>query len=404
MNNDTYKPSTNIYKYTSSMKYMLDEEKFSIEAINIKSIAIDYDFKNTNMPMIFITAAIDRNHLDMMIQNQDTGIIIFDLEKCISNSDMPDLYTKNISDKFIYFISEDINKNNDMDYSGDNSEREDLFKIVSFGMLCLDHVNNNKKSLNGVVTGNLSSLLYYITGHIPVLIEPPKENIFFNEQFLPPLNSVSKSIAYINNLNAIYDTSYRFFIDFDCSYLISSSGKSVKRQGEDITSILINIHSTTDMESKLQGMTINETEAIYQIDVDAIDCEISDNHISNNLYSKVIATDASGNVLEKSLSSEGKTSVVKKSKMIRLPNANSRLLDNMISSVDNSSIQLLVQKTDIDSSVFTINKEYLVKADEVYGSEKYNGRYILSHKRELYIRNDEEFVMNTMLLFEKVLE
>ena len=46
--------------------------------------------------------------------------------------------------------------------------------------------------------------------------------------------------------------------------------------------------------------------------------------------------------------------------------------------------------------------KFIVKADDVYNTEAYNGRYILTRKRELYIREDENFSMNTMLLFEKV--
>ena len=72
--------------------------------------------------------------------------------------------------------------------------------------------------------------------------------------------------------------------------------------------------------------------------------------------------------------------------------------------MDNSSIQLLIQKNDIDSEVLTINKEYTIKADETYNTDRYNGKYILVRKRELYIREDETFTMCVMLLFEKVIK
>ena len=96
-----YKPITNIYKYTASMKFVLNEEVDYIDTMNIKSIAIDNDYKNANMPMLFITAAIDRKIIDKMVQNQDTGIIILDVQRSIINSDMPDLFTEYINDKFI---------------------------------------------------------------------------------------------------------------------------------------------------------------------------------------------------------------------------------------------------------------------------------------------------------------
>jgi hypothetical protein len=74
----------------------------------------------------------------------------------------------------------------------------------------------------------------------------------------------------------------------------------------------------------------------------------------------------------------------------------------MVSYLNTSAIQLLVQKVDIDSSKFTINKEYIIKADDAYNTELYNGRYILVRKRELYVREDDNFTMNVMLLFRKV--
>ena len=402
-NKNIYNPNTNIYKYTASMSFILDQDVYEIDTMNIKSIAIDSDYKNNNMPMIFVTAAINKKVIDLMVKNQDSGIIIMDLERAVINSDMPDLFSKYINDKFIYFIAEDVNKTDVIDYEESNKDRDDLFKVVVLGLLSLDHVNKNKRDINGVINGNQASVLYYLTNHIPILIEPPKDNVDMTNVFIPPMNSVSKTLDYINSLNVFYQTPYRFFIDFDCAYLISSSGKAIKKKGEDICTVFLNLRNTFDEASKLQGMYIDEKQSLYQIDCDGIDCELSDNHISEKSYSTISAVGASGSSAQGHLSNRTDKSIVDiKKKSIRLANDNIGLLDNMISASDSSSIQLLVQKTDIDSSVITMNKEYIIKADEVYKSEKYNGRYILTRKRELYIREDTNFVMNTMLLFEKI--
>lgn len=398
-----YKPITNIYKYTASMKFVLNEEVDYIDTMNIKSIAIDNDYKNANMPMLFITAAIDRKIIDKMVQNQDTGIIILDVQRSIINSDMPDLFTEYINDKFIYFISEQTNKTSDVDYAGDNKDREDLHKIITIGLLSLDHINKNKKSINGILNGNLSSIMYYITNHLKVLIEPPTNNVSIQNRVLPPLNSTSKALEYINSLNVFYSTQYRFFIDFDCAYLMSSSGTAVKKKGESITTVLLDLRNTFNESSKLQGMIIDEEKSFYKIECDGIDCELADNHVMDKSYSKISATTTSGNKSETVLSNYNKDSNINmKTRSVRIANDNSGLLENMIAQSDTSAIQLLIQKTDIDSSILTMNKEYIIKADELYGTDKYNGKYILTRKRELYIREDEYFTMNTMLLFEKV--
>lgn len=399
----TSEPNTGIYKYTASMKYVLGEDVYYIDTMNIKSIAIDYNYKSMNMPMIFVTAAIDKKTIDKMVQNQDSGIIILDIKRCVTNSDMPDLYTDYIVDNFIYFIAEDINKNAEADYEGENADREDIYKLTTLGLLSLDHVNKNKKVLNGVLNGKLSSAMYYVTGHLPIVIEPPTNNVTLVNRFLPPMNSVSKALEYLNSLNVFYSSAYRFFIDFDYAYLLSSSGKAVKRKGEDIATVFLVLKNSYDEGSKLQGMITSEEQSMYQIEIDANDCELADNHVSDKSYTKINATNTSGTTSNASLSNKSESSVITtKTKNIRISNDNAGLLENMVSSLDNASIQLLVQKIDIDSSVLTMNKEYIIKGDEVYKTEAYNGRYLLTRKRELYIREDENFSMNTMLLLEKV--
>ena len=185
--------------------------------------------------------------------------------------------------------------------------------------------------------------------------------------------------------------------------MLSSSGKAVKRKGEDISTVFLVLKNSYDEGSKIQGMITSEEQSMYQIEIDANDCELADNHISDKSYTKINATNTSGTTSNASLSNKSTGSVVTaKTKNIRISNDNTGLLENMVSTLDNASIQLLTQKVDIDSSVLTMNKEYIVKADEVYNTEAYNGRYILTRKRELYIREDENFSMNTMLLLEKV--
>lgn len=393
--------SPNIYKYTVTLKLLLGAESYNVDAYSVKTVVIDRDYKGRNMPLIFVTASIDRKIIDLMVKNQDTGLVIFDMKRCVSNSDMPDLYTDYIVDKFVYFISDDINKNNDQDFEGDNKDREDLFKLTTFGLICQDHVNKNKKALNGVLTGKLSSIMYYLTGHLPILMEPPNNNKKMENIYLPPTNSVCKSLEYLNSLQVLYTTPFRFFIDFDCSYLLSTSGKGIPRKGDKIKNVLITLRNSYDPTSKIQGMILDEDKGMCQIEIDGIDTELSDSHSADKSFVNIVATDVSGSSTKQSLSKVGKT-VSAKTKAIRVSNGNTGLLSNMKAAMDTSAIQLLVQKTDIDPSVLTINKEYSIKADDVYGTSAYNGKWLLIRKRELYIREDDNFSMSTMLLFEKL--
>lgn len=407
-----YSSDTNIYKYSANLKYILGEQIIEIEQMNIKSIAIDSDYKNMKMPMIMLTCSVHRDYVDLMQENQNKSIFILSIKRAVANSDMPDLYMDFIEDKFIYFISrsnEAVQEhsqegNPDSDEIIDDPGRKDVFEVISLGLLSLDHINKNKKMINGIVSGSLSSIMYYATSHLPILIEPPKNNVNIQNQVIPPLNSVAKTLEYLNSLSVFYDTTYRFFIDFDCSYLISSSGKYVPKKGETIGTVFMTLRNSEDPGSKIQGMVVDKENSMYKFDIDDSDCEIVDNHISGKSFSKLTATGTSGNAFSKEITDLSESELIAKTKTIRVYNDNTGLVDNMVSSINTSSIQLMIQKADIDSSVITINKEYILKADDVYDKEKYNGRYLLTQKRELYIKVDESFTMDTMLIFEKIPE
>ena len=401
MINTSHEPSGTIYRYSADMSYLLDGKLYTIETYNIKSICIDKDYIANNMPMIFITIGVYKSLANKMILNQDRGLFILDMKRCIYNSGSPDLYTKYINDKFIYFIAGDIDVDNSIEYKEDEPD-DDI--IVTIGLLSLDHVNKNKKQVNCIVDGKLSSIMYYLTSDLPILIEPPKRNIMMNGLVIPPMNSVAKSLEYLKSLHVFYDTPYRFFIDFDKSYLISSSGKSIKAKNETITTIIMNIyHWEDDPESKIQGMNINKPRSVYQINLSSSNCELSDNNLSEKMFRNINAANTSGNKISGKLSHiSAKSPIANKYRTIRVGNDNDGLLNHMIHNIDSSAVQIVVQKTDMDSDIFTINKEYHIDALNAYGTSIYNGRYLLVRKRELYVRDDDRFTMNVMLSFRQV--
>lgn len=393
--NEIYNSDATLYLYSADMTFVLDGETYAIETSNITSIIVDHDYVHNNMPMIFCSVTISSELLDLMLENQNTGLVIFNLRRAVANSDMPDLFTDYITDEFIYFIT---------DSSSEMMNEGHTYKQTTIGLLSRKCINKNKKLINGVVSGNLTSLMYYVTGHMPVVIEPPTKNIVFENRILPPMNSISKMLSYINSLNVFYDTPYRFYIDFDCAYLLSSSGKAVKKDGEKISTILLNCKNEYDMAVQSKGMYVDESKSLLEIIIDEEDYEIADDHILEKSYSKVTAANASGKVSSKSINVLDHSNIVEKTRSIRVMNDNDGLLDNIIASANQSTVKIMVQKEFIDSSDLTLNKEYVVKMDEIYNYEDYNGRYLLTRKRDIFIRTDDQFTSTTMLMLDKVSE
>ena len=392
---DIYSPNQNLYLYKANIRYVLNNETIEIDPLNIKSILIDYDYSALNMPMIFVTLNISQELLDVMIENQNSGTILFDMNRSVGNSDVPELFTRYISDEFLYFVTE-----------GDNDKLDETQThqvTTTIGLLSLNCINNNKKSVSGVVSCNQITMLYYLLSHMPVVIEPPRSNKVIENMILPPVNSIAKMLQYLNSVNTFYTTQYRFFIDFDCTYLLSSSGKAVLKDTDKINTILFVLKNEYDDDGKTIGMKIDSSKSIYEIFIDEDDYEISDDHISKKSFSKVLATNASGEVFKKDIyTSEESVLVNTKYKSIRLMNDNNTLLDNFASSIKSSSIQFLIEREYIDSSVITPNKEYIIRGDEVYNSEVYDGRYLLTRKRDVFVRDSDTFISSTMMMLSKV--
>ena len=62
--------------------------------------------------------------------------------------------------------------------------------------------------------------------------------------------------------------------------------------------------------------------------------------------------------------------------------------------MESGSVVITLNKTEIDSTILTPNKEYLVRNYE--SSSQYNGRYVLSYKKEIIMKEGENMIGNVM--------
>jgi len=87
-------------------------------------------------------------------------------------------------------------------------------------------------------------------------------------------------------------------------------------------------------------------------------------------------------------------------RVIRINNDNSNKIKNIKANMENKSNKLTLNKNDLDTSVFTINKEYVVKNYDAHSNK--DGRFLLNRKVEIFLREDTKFLLNTMLEFDKL--
>ena len=315
---------------------------------------------------------------------------------------MPGLKMNVIEASCIYFVPQDIGKINEKIEITNPNKTDDLGDDVTIGLIMVDHVNEIKNVANGVIkSGNMSSVLYYLLGDRQVLMEPLQYNTVVENFILPPLNSLSKMIEYLNNYHTFYDTSYRFFIDFDITYILSTSGKGVKKKGEECNIVKFILHRNYD-EKNMEGMDYQIIDGMYNIDCSGSFTSMSDSTDSSKSYSAYGGITSNGDIIEESTGTRDDVSPIRsKTNNIRIPNNNTVLIKNMATDEANSMILLNISKNKIDGSIITPNKQIYVDASEVYG-EKYTGVYLLDRKREAYLREGEGFAMSVIASLRRI--
>lgn len=380
----------NQYRYSISLRYLYNNKEVEFDNTNIHHVIVDYDYDNKNMPVIFITASIDKNVLDDMILNSSSKTLTLQISKFINNTQFK-IKENYIKGQFIYFLSNEVNTNKSLDYSTDTANSKDMYKRVTIGLIKKELVDNNKKlTVNNVVTGSLTSIVLYYLQHMPLLLEPMND-IHLNNFIIPPINSVSKLIHYLDDNFNLYNNKYRLFYDFDLTYLLSSNGQPIQHQNETINTVVININDTIKEDSKLQGMDIQNNA--YLIEVDANNIHYEQDKATNITMDKIMTIDSEGNY---SVTGEGT-----KTKIVRTTNNNLNKGHIQKTEIDNTSFIITILKTELDSSVLTINKNYIIKNYKPLKDK--DGNFLLSRKREVYTPDDGNYILATMMYLRKAI-
>lgn len=384
-----------VYKYKIKLIYMIDNKEYILDHKNIHNLLIDYDYDNKNRPTLFMKVSIDKNILDDMIKNKDTNTITLVINKYNTLSEFH-IEEEYIKSQFIYFLSEELNYQKDLDYEGTEKDTEDKFKVINLGMMKKELIDNNKVLINDVIRDtDMMNIVYKHLSHMNILIEPFVNQKPIKHFIIPPITSITSFIEYMNNYNNLYNTRYRLFFDHNRTYLLSSSGNSVKAKDEDYFSVIININNTITDDSKNQGMYTDNFTNSYIIDMDTNDIEIYKDKNIELSRNTLIGVDNEGNIKKASISNNN----IEKVKIERITNNNLEKIDQIKEDISSNTI-INIHKVDLDSSVITINKQYIVK--NYINLRENDGTYLLSRKREIYIREGDDFILSAILTLKKI--
>lgn len=386
----------NSYKYNIQLTYMKDDIEINLDYKNILTMAIDYNYEKKNMPTLLIRVGIDKSIIDHMISNKNNTIILSITKFKESNG----IHIRKpvIKSEFFYFLDNNMSFTDDIDYGNkENKENKDIYKIISLGLIQKDIVLNNKTLINTVYKDtHLLDIICDVFKEKNLVIEPFVNNDDVKCLIVPPMETVSKFLTYLDDRYTFYNTPYRFFYDFNKTYLLSSSGKGVPVKNEKYNAIFIYVDNTITNKSKFDGMKEDSELKAYMINVDAAAINISVDKATTISYNQIIGVNSEGEYQSVNINSNLDGD---RYKVTRLNNERFDVLDNLKNELESNNIVINIIKGELDSTVFTLNKEYYIKNYNKLADK--NGKFLLSAKKEIYIKESEYFNMTTILTLKK---
>ena len=386
----------NSYKYNIQLTYMMDNIEINLDYKNILTMAIDYDYEKKNMPTLLIRVGIDKSIIDHMIANKNNTIILSITKFKESNG----IHIRKpvIKSEFFYFLDNNMSFTDDIDYGNkENKENKDIYKIISLGLIQKDIVLNNKTLINTVYKDtHLLDIICDVFKEKNLVVEPFVNNDDIKSLIVPPMETVTKFLMYLDDRYTFYNTPYRFFYDFNKTYLLSSSGRGVPVKNEKYNSIFIYVDNTITDKSKFDGMKEDSELKAYMINVDAAAINISVDKATTISYNQIIGINSEGEYQSVNINSNLDGD---RYKVTRLSNERFDVLDNLKNELESNNIVINIIKGELDSTVFTLNKEYYIKNYDKLADK--NGKFLLSAKKEIYIKESEYFNMTTIFTLKK---
>lgn len=392
------------YNYKIVLKYINSTNiEVEIDSTQIQYILIDKDFENINMPVITIFGSIEKNILDDMIRHSNDNLVTLGIYKYDNTNQNDNITEKYFNDKFIYMLNEDLSRTDKLDNPQgiDSKTGNRQYREVTIFLIQQNAINNNRQTINGVYhNASMNSLILQSTNYLGnMLLEPIKYDTRFDQVIIPPIDSISNYIRYLNdNLGVFYDSPYRFFIDFDTTYLVSSSGNAIRARNQYIYTIVIDIREIDNNISEEPGAYVDLKSGKYTIGIDASKVEYVKNNVTNKIVNKVTVINSKGDVFEQDIEDNKAKVTSTINQIMNVSNNDQNVINNISYSVESANVTITIVKNDLDASLFTLNKEYIIN-DPVHDS--YAGHYILLQVKQLFIKQNENFIMSTVLKFKK---
>lgn len=390
------------YSYKVEAKFVLDGKEEPILPEGITSIITNYDYDNNNIPILYMGVKLETSLYNKMVINAEKASITLTISRSKNKSQYA-VYNTYIKERFTYTMS--TNPDYNISLEKESNTKDKIAQNYREGFLALikiDTTDNNKRIINNIIkNSNMMSVIHKYTSHMKMVMEPIHVDKHFNFLIIPPLDSIAKLLKYLNKQSVFYREGYRYFVDFDKTYLLSAEGNPVDARDGLYSTVIVNVTDPYNSElSNQTGIVTDTTNKAYIFNINANDTIMDVKKSEDKIFNKIMGVDSFGNARELDLNIPRTEGSSDKIRIERVPSDNMDYLDYLKDNIENTTILFNVTKTEIDSALITPNKEFIVRNYPTFS--EYNGRYVLSYKKETLINQNNTFIHSIIFGLRKI--
>lgn len=390
------------YSYKVEAKFVLDGKEEPILPEGITSIITNYDYDNNNIPILYMGVKLETSLYNKMVINAEKASITLTISRSKNKSQYA-VYNTYIKERFTYTMS--TNPDYNISLEKESNTKDKIAQNYREGFLALikiDTTDNNKRIINNIIkNSNMMSVIHKYTSHMKMVMEPIHVDKHFNFLIIPPLDSIAKLLKYLNKQSVFYREGYRYFVDFDKTYLLSAEGNPVDARDGLYSTVIVNVTDPYNSElSNQTGIVTDTTNKAYIFNINANDTIMDVKKSEDKIFNKIMGVDSFGNTRELDLNIPRTEGSSDKIRIERVPSDNMDYLDYLKDNIENTTILFNVTKTEIDSALITPNKEFIVRNYPTFS--EYNGRYVLSYKKETLINQNNTFIHSIIFGLRKI--
>lgn len=376
-----------------SLAFNYNGKRKKINPRKIIYLVIESDYENSTTPIIYLSLSVNFDLYSLILEYKDSATFYLNIDKTNLNS-KSSLYRNHIKGNFAYIPSTtNPNYEQDLSASGESSSDESYKKLM-IGLISIDLANNLRKSFNAVYRNiDTETLLGVATEGTNCIIEQPDYNYEYDQILIPPVSSRYQLIRYLFDLDAFYKTQFRFFMDFDRSYLISKSGKSISSDST-LDDVIIDIKSLKEKEAFVDGIDIKNNA--YYVYVNPANANVKLDESTEKVANHILVYDDELGVTNLDLSINNRSDSTTKQIFLRSHNADFEKFN-----IETTAVSITLSKQYIDGSYFVPNKNINIINYDDYS--KYNGKYNIVSKKECYQASGSDyFQVSCLATFEMI--